>query len=88
LAEIDRGLQCVTVLPDRRTLRFVWGDPRRAEDLEIDAGRRQSSSLLPTTYAEGCPDVSPDGRRLVYPGRTADGLPFASGTSSSIAWRW
>ena len=29
------------------------------------------------TYAEGCPDVSPDGRRLLYPGHTAEGRAFA-----------
>jgi hypothetical protein len=77
LAEIDRAFHCLTVLPDRRTVRFVWGNPRRADDVDVGTGRRHPSGLLPATYAEGCPDLSPDGRRLVYPGHTADGRPFA-----------
>jgi hypothetical protein len=77
LADVEPALACATVLPDRRTLRFVWGQPRRAEDLDIASRRRSPAPLVPISYAEGCPDVSPDGRRIVYPGHNADGRAFA-----------
>ena len=31
-------------------------------------GRRVPSPLVPAAYADGCPDLSPDGKRLVYQG--------------------
>ena len=77
LAEVERGLRCVRVLPDGLTVRFVWGSPPLAEDLDASTGRRRPAPLVPATYAEGCPDVSPDGRRIVYAGHTADGRPHA-----------
>ena len=77
LAEVDGGPHCLTVLPDRRTVRFVWGHPRRAEEVDTATGLRSPSPLLPVTYAEGCPDVSPDGRRILYPGHTVQGRAFA-----------
>jgi hypothetical protein len=73
LARIDRRFHCVTVLPDRRTVRFVWGTPRQAEDVDSMTGARVPSSLVAPAYAEGCPELSPDGHRLLYPGHTAEG---------------
>ena len=77
LAEVPERIYCTSLLPDRKTIRFVWGDPRRAEDVDTVTRRRVQSPLAPETYAEGCPDVSPDGKRLVYQGHTTDGRPFA-----------
>jgi serine/threonine protein kinase len=77
LAELEQEVRCVRVLPDRRTARFVWGSPPRAEDLDVETGRRRPSPIVPASYAEGCPDLSPDGRRMVYAGHTADGRAFA-----------
>jgi hypothetical protein len=73
LANVEPALACMRVLPDRHTVRFVWGEPRRAEDLDIHTRRRSPAALAPITYAEGCPDLSPDGRRIVYPGHTPEG---------------
>jgi hypothetical protein len=77
LAEIERGLRCVRVLPDRRTVLFVWGTPPRAEELDVQTGRRWPAALVAESYAEGCPDFAPGGQRIVYPGHASDGRAFA-----------
>jgi hypothetical protein len=77
LADVERGLRCIRVLPDGRTVRFVSGSPSRAEDLDVGSGQRRPAPLVPASYAEGCPDVSPDGRRMVYAGHTPDGRAYA-----------
>jgi hypothetical protein len=81
LARIDAPFHCATVLPDRHTVRFVWGAPRRAEDLDTRTGRRVPAPLPSETFAEGCPELSPDGRRILYPGHTPEGraAAFVSG---------
>ena len=77
LAEVPDRVHCTSLLPDRRTIRFVWGFPRRAEDVDTQTGRRFPSPLVPEAYAEGCPDVAPDGKRMVFAGHTPDKRPFA-----------
>jgi hypothetical protein len=77
LATIGDRLQCLQVLPNRRTVRYVWGHPNRAEDLDPETGRREPSPLVPAAYAEGCPTLSPDGQRLAFQGRSEDGRAFA-----------
>lgn len=77
LAEVPGRIECMRRLPDRRTLRYVWGNPLRAEDLDTQTRQRIPSPLAPEAYAEGCPDLSPDGRRLVYTGHTDDHRAFA-----------
>jgi hypothetical protein len=77
LAEVPDRIRCLVTLPDRRTVRFVWGKPPRAEDLDTETGRRVPSPVVPQAYAEGCPDLSPDGHRLLFEGRAADGHPYA-----------
>jgi hypothetical protein len=77
LAEVPDKIRCLSVLPDHRTVRFVWGDRGRAEDIDTRSGEHRPSPLVPDAYAEGCPDVSADGKRLVYAGHTADERPFA-----------
>ena len=73
LARLEGRFHCATVLPDRRTVRFVWGAPRRAEDVDSRTGARAPSPLVAAAYAEGCPELSPDGHRLLYPGHTPEG---------------
>ena len=68
LAEIPERIPCTRLLPDQRTIRFVWGSPPRAEDIDTVTRKRIPSPLVPAAYAEGCPDLSPDGKRLVYQG--------------------
>ena len=77
LAEVPEKIRCTSLLPDHRTVRFVWGRPSHAKDVETHTGQRKPSPLVPAAYAEGCPDVSPDGRRMVYTGHTPDGRAFA-----------
>ncbi|HLK88763.1 MAG TPA: serine/threonine-protein kinase [Polyangia bacterium] len=77
LAEVPDKIRCLSVLPDHHTVRFVWGDRGHAEDLDTRTGERRPSPLVADAYAEGCPDVSPDGKWLVYAGHTADERPFA-----------
>jgi hypothetical protein len=77
LASVDDRLQCLMLLPSRRAVRYVWGHPNRAEDLDLETGRRVPAPLVPAAYAEGCPTLSPDGRRLAFQGRGEDGRAFA-----------
>ena len=76
IGEIPDRVHCVVPLPDRRTVRIVWGRPRHAEDVDTRTGRRVPSPVVPAAYAEGCPDLSPDGKRLVFQGHTPDGRAF------------
>jgi tRNA A-37 threonylcarbamoyl transferase component Bud32 len=77
LVQVPDRIQCTRLLPDQRTIRFLWGTPPRAEDVDIVTAKRSPSSLVPAAYAEGCPDLSPDGKRSVYQGHAKDGRPFA-----------
>jgi tRNA A-37 threonylcarbamoyl transferase component Bud32 len=77
IVEVPERIQCTRLLPDQRTVRFVWGAPPRAEDIDTVSRKRVPSPLVPAAYAEGCPDLSPDGKRLVYQGHAAGGRAFA-----------
>jgi hypothetical protein len=77
LAEVPERIHCARLLQDGRTIRFVWGTPMRAEDLDTVTHARRPAPVVPAAYAEGCPDVSPDGKRLLYQGHAADGRAFA-----------
>ncbi|HXU00776.1 MAG TPA: hypothetical protein VN903_07285 [Polyangia bacterium] len=77
LAEVPERITCTRPLPDKRTIRFVWSTPPRAEDVDTVTRKRVPSPLVPAAYAEGCPDMSPDGKRLVFQGHTKDGRAFA-----------
>ena len=72
LATVPDKIRCMSLLPDRRTVRFVWGTPRRAEDLDTHTGQRIPSPLVPAAYAEGCPDVTRDGSKIVFAGHGRD----------------
>ncbi|HVV50674.1 MAG TPA: serine/threonine-protein kinase [Polyangia bacterium] len=77
LAEVPDRIRCMVALPDHHTVRFVWGYPVRAEDVDTRTGERRPSPLVPDAYAEGCPDLSADGKRLVYTGYTSDDRAWA-----------
>ena len=77
LAEIPERIRCMVPLPDHHTVRFVWGYPPRSEDLDTRTGKRTPSPLVPDAYAEGCPDLTRDGKKLVYTGHTPDDRAFA-----------
>ena len=71
MAEVPDRIHCTRLLPDRRTIRFVWGTPTHAEDIDTVTRARSPSPVVAAATAEGCPDVSPDGRRLALPGARA-----------------
>ncbi|HTB56944.1 MAG TPA: serine/threonine-protein kinase [Polyangia bacterium] len=77
VAEVPDRIRCLVRLPDHHTVRFLWGDPPRAEDVDIRTGRRVASPLVPEAHAEGCPDLTADGQRLVYTGHTPDDRAYA-----------
>jgi hypothetical protein len=77
LAEVPERIHCARLLPDGHTVRFVWGTPTQAVDVDTVTRARRPSPLVPASYAEGCPDLSSDGLRLVYQGHVPDGRAFA-----------
>jgi hypothetical protein len=66
LATFSSRFHCISVLPDAKKVRVIWGSPRRAEDVDSMTGSRAPSALAPETFADGCPDVSSDGHRLLF----------------------
>jgi serine/threonine-protein kinase len=58
---------------DERTVRVVWGSPRKAEDIDVDSGARRAAPLVPDAYLAGCPDLSPDGHELLFTARSSAG---------------
>lgn len=77
IARYPGRVRCLVALPGRESVRVVWGSPPVAEDVDVRTGKRQPSQLVEAAYREGCPDLSPDGRRLVYSGYVDDGRVFA-----------
>jgi serine/threonine protein kinase len=77
VAEVPDRIRCMVQLPDHHTVRFVWGYPAHAEDVDTRTGLRVPSPLVPVAYAEGCPDLSSDGQRLVYTGHNPDDRAYA-----------
>ena len=77
VAELPDQIRCMVALPDGRTVRFVWGYPPHAEDVDTITGQRSTSALVPDAYAEGCPNLSRDGKRLVFAGHTSDDRAYA-----------
>jgi hypothetical protein len=77
LAEVPERIRCMVPLPDHHAVRFVWGHPPHAEEVDIRTGKRTTSTLVPESYAEGCPDLSRDGKRLLYAGHTSDDRAYA-----------
>jgi serine/threonine-protein kinase len=62
---IPGRVHCFSMVGDRRA-RVVWGLPRRAEDIDVVTGARRLSSLVPETYASGCPELSADQSSLLF----------------------
>ncbi|HLK88764.1 MAG TPA: serine/threonine-protein kinase [Polyangia bacterium] len=72
ISEIPEKVHCFSLL-DERTARVVWGEPRRAEEVDLATGRRSPARLAPDTYQVDCPELSPDGASLLFTGLTAAG---------------
>jgi hypothetical protein len=77
LLTVNERVRCLVVLPDRRTVRLVWGARAHAEDVDVTTGRHGASPLVTAAYQEGCPDLSRDGSRLLFQGYSGDGRAFA-----------
>ncbi len=66
LAVFPGRLHCFSSVDSGRKIRAIWGTPRTAEDIDVKSGARAPSKLLPETYEDGCPRVSPDGRQVLF----------------------
>jgi hypothetical protein len=66
LASFGGHVSCFSLVDAHRKLRVVWGTPARAEDVDLATGGRAPADLLPETFAEGCPEASPDGRSVLF----------------------
>jgi serine/threonine protein kinase len=71
-AAASSGVQCIDQL-DGRTIRLISGDPRMAIDYDLVDQSAARSGLLPATFREGCPRLSPDGVSLLFEARDAHG---------------
>ncbi len=72
IGEIPGRVHCFSVI-DEKTVRIVWGSPRRAEDVEVESGRRRVARLAPETFRVGCPELSPNRKALLFTAQTQAG---------------
>ena len=75
IVEVPERIHCTRSLPMAHHPVRV-GMPSCAEDIDTVA-RAQPVALVAAATAEGCPDISPDGKRMVYQGHAPDGRAFA-----------
>ena len=72
IREIPGRVHCFSVIDDK-TVRIVWGSPRRAEDVDVESGAHRVARLAPETFRAGCPELSPDRRALLFTAQTQSG---------------
>jgi serine/threonine protein kinase len=72
LAELPGRVHCFE-LTEPQTARIVWGEPRKADDIDLATGRRRASSLSAASYLTGCPHASPSGKTLLFSAQTPAG---------------
>ena len=72
LREIPGRVHCFSVIDDK-TVRIVWGSPRRAEDVDVESGARRVARLAPETFRVGCPELSPNRKALLFTAQTQAG---------------
>jgi serine/threonine-protein kinase len=66
IAMLSGRVHCVAAIGNGKTLRVIWGLPRRAEDIDVLTRKRAPSPIRTETFADGCPETSPDGRSLLF----------------------
>ncbi|HEY4188751.1 MAG TPA: protein kinase [Polyangia bacterium] len=66
LASLGGNLHCYAAVEGGAKVRVIWGTPRKAEDIDVTTGGRAPADLLPETYLDGCPALSPDGKSLLF----------------------
>jgi serine/threonine protein kinase len=85
-----KALRCFDVLPDRRTARFIWNTPNEAVDVDLMTGQERPSGLTPASLQTGCPQLSPDGKRLLFAVEDSHGRsqlmlsPHADGSDAAV----
>jgi serine/threonine protein kinase len=67
--------RCAQLLPDGKTLRLFLRQPLEAIDVDLVRGGASPSKLVPEAMVSGCPQLSPDGRRLLYERPREEGRP-------------
>jgi serine/threonine protein kinase len=72
IASVPGHVHCFSLV-DPNNVRLIWGSPRKAEDISIDSGARRPSSVVTEAYSAGCPDLSPNGRELLFTADTPAG---------------
>ena len=66
LAEFSGRVHCFSASHDGRSAEVIWGTPPVAENIDATTGHRSPSALLPETFQEGCPQLSPDGEKVLF----------------------
>jgi len=61
-----KSLRCFDVLPDGKAVRFVWQRPGEVVDVDLRTGEQTPATVVPEAIRTGCPQLSPDRRRLLY----------------------
>ncbi len=72
IREIPGRVHCFSLIDDK-TVRIVWGSPRRAEDVDVESGARRVARLAPETFRAGCPELSPNRKALLFTAQTQAG---------------
>ncbi|HVR61740.1 MAG TPA: serine/threonine-protein kinase, partial [Polyangia bacterium] len=73
LAEFPGNVRCFTTSPDGKAAQIIWGERAAAETIDVATGRRAPMRLLPITYQNGCPDLSPNGEQLLFAATDSSG---------------
>jgi serine/threonine protein kinase len=58
--------RCAQLLSGGKTLRLFLRRPLEAVDVDLDKGGASPAKLVPEAMLSGCPQLSPDGRRLLF----------------------
>ena len=72
IREVPGRVHCFSAI-DEKTIRIVWGSPRRAEDVDVESGARRTAQLAPETFRFGCPELSPNRKALLFTAQTQAG---------------
>jgi hypothetical protein len=70
---VPGAIHCFSML-DPKTVRLIWGEPRRAEDVDIPSGHRRPAPLVREAFETWCPDRSPRGDAWLFTGHSSSGL--------------
>jgi len=72
IASVRGRVHCFSLVGPN-VVQLIWGNPRKAEEIDLDSGVRRPSSLIGEAYSVGCPDLSPDRRELLFTATTPAG---------------